>query len=456
MAHEILIVDDEQDIGRLIAESLEDEGYTTRHALTGPEAVAAVKGRCPNLVVLDIWLGDTKFDGIRVLELIKKDFPHLPVVMMSGHGTIETAVAAIKKGAYDFIEKPFKMDRMLLVLERALETAQLKRENQDLKSRAPDEYGASAQAIIPASLKPLIDRIAPTSSRVMIQGPLGAGKEVVARMIHESSRRKESAFHILNCALLEPDVLESELFGIETPNGIRIGALEKAHQGTLLLEEVGELTLEMQGKIIRVLQEQSFLRVNGTSPVQVDVRVLSSTSQNIQALMQVSKFREDLYYRLNVVPLRMPALQERLEDLPKLVTLFSDIVARANSIPKRTFSEEALLALKTYDWPGNLRQLKNVIDWVLIMSQDEENDIVTPDMLPVEISMSMPTLLQNNQASDLISLPLREARERFEKDYLLAQVSRFGGNISHTAHFVGMERSALHRKLKSLKIERFA
>jgi two-component system nitrogen regulation response regulator NtrX len=455
MAQEILIVDDEQDICRLIADCLADEGYQTRCATSGETAIEAVKSRCPNLVILDIWLGSSHFDGIRVLELIKKDFPDLPVVMMSGHGTIETAVSAIKKGAYDFIEKPFKMDRLLLVIERALEAAQLRRENEELKSRSFAEYDDSVSILVPQSIVSLINRIAPTNSRIMIQGPSGSGKGAVARLIHNRSKRSNGPFVILNCALLESDSIEAALFGIEEASGIKIGTLEKAHQGTLLLDEVADLSLEVQSKIVRVLQEQTFQRVNGHHKVQVDVRILSSTSHDIQALTQAGKFREDLFYRLNVVPLKMPSLKERLDELPQLVELFSEIVSRANGVPRRAFSQEALLALKTYDWPGNLRQLRNVIDWVLIMAQDEDyHQLIMPEMLPAEIMMRMPTVLQNNHAVDFISLPLKEARERFEKDYLLAQVSRFSGNISHTAHFVGMERSALHRKLKSLKIER--
>lgn len=452
-AQEILIVEDEEDIGRLIAESLEDEGYQTRYAKNGTMAIDMIKSRCPNLVILDIWLGDSKFDGIRVLEMIKRDLSYLPVVMMSGHGTIETAVAAIKKGAYDFIEKPFKMDRMLLVVERALEAARLKRENQELKSRQTDEYSMDTTAIIPLNLVPIVSRVAPTSSRVMIFGPSGSGKEMLAHMIHQMSQRDKGPFHILNCAMLEPSSVEAELFGLDDANGIRLGALEKAHQGTLFLDEVADLSLEVQSKMVRALQEQSFTRINGNNKVHVDVRVLSSTRYDIQSLINEGKFREDLYYRLNVVPISMPSLKERIEDLPKLVDLFSDMVAKTNILPKRIFSDDALLTMKTYDWPGNLRQLKNCIDWVLIMAQDDDGEFITPEMLPTDIITQTPILLQNNQALNFVSLPLREARESFEKDYLYAQILRFDGNISRTANFVGMERSALHRKLKSLKIK---
>ena len=452
-SQEILIVEDEQDIGRLIAESLDDEGYQTRHAVNGTMAMDMVKSRCPNLVILDIWLGDSKFDGIRVLEMIKKDLPYLPVVMMSGHGTIETAVAAIKKGAYDFIEKPFKMDRMLLVVERALEAARLKRENEELKNRQADEYTMNTTAIIPVNLMPIVSRVAPTSSRVMILGPSGSGKEMLAHMIHQMSQRNKGPFHILNCAMLEPSSVEAELFGLENAGGIRLGALEKAHQGTLLLDEVADLSLEVQGKMVRALQEQSFTRIQGNNKVHVDVRVLSSTRYEIQSLINEGKFREDLYYRLNVVPISMPPLRERIEDLPKLVDLFAEMVAKTNTLPKKNFSDDALLTMKNYDWPGNLRQLKNCIDWVLIMTQDEECDSITPEMLPTDIMSQTPLLLHNHQVSNFVGLPLREARESFEKDYLNAQILRFDGNISRTANFVGMERSALHRKLKSLKVK---
>ncbi|AIL13151.1 ATPase AAA [Candidatus Paracaedimonas acanthamoebae] len=454
MAHDILIVDDEADIGRLIAEILEDEGYQCRYAMDGTKALEAIRMRRPSLAILDIWLGDSRFDGMKLLELIKKDHTDLPVIMMSGHGTIETAVTAIKNGAYDFIEKPFKANRLLLVIERAIEAAKLKRENKELKSKAPILTQLIGTSPSTNHVRQQIERVAATSSRVLISGASGVGKEVVARLIHNKSRREKGPFIVLNCATLSPERFEEELFGQEGEQGIKIGLLEQAHQGTLFLDEVSDMPLETQGKIVRSLQEQTFLRVGGTKKVQVDVRVLASTTQDIKQEVIEGKFREDLYYRLNVVPLRVPCLKERRDDIPQLVEEFIRRIAFSQGLPERIFTKETLLVLQSYDWPGNIRQLKNVIEWILIMATEKDDNYITPNFLPAEICGETPSLLRNEESSKIMSLPLREAREHFEKDYLLAQVARFSGNISQTANFVGMERSALHRKLKTLQIER--
>ncbi len=455
MAQEILIVDDEQDICRLIAETLQDEGFDTRLAHDGPTALEAIKTRRPALVILDIWLGDSRFDGMKVLEHINRDAADLPVLMMSGHGTIETAVTAIKKGAYDFIEKPFKADRLVVLVLRALEAARLKNENVELARKSG---GAVQELIGPSSaanhLKQLIERVAPTSSRVLITGPSGSGKEVIARLIHAKSKRKEGPFVTINCATLSPERFEEELFGREDETGVRAGLLEKAHQGTLLLDEVSDLPMETQGKIVRALHASSFERLGGTRKVEVDVRVLASTCRDIKQLVAESKFREDLYYRLNVVPLKAPSLRERREDIPALIQDLASRISHGSGLPARTFSGESLLTLQAYDWPGNIRQLRNVIEWTLIMASDKTTGSITPDLLPGEISGETPALLRSDQSTSIMSMPLREARESFEKDYLLAQVARFSGNISQTANFVGMERSALHRKLKTLAIDR--
>lgn len=454
MARDILIVDDEADIGRLMTEILEDEGYQCRHATDGIKALEAIHMRRPSLAILDIWLGDSRFDGIKLLELIRKDHIDLPVIMMSGHGTIETAVTAIKNGAYDFIEKPFKANRLLLVIERAIEAAKLKRENKELRSKTSILTQLIGTSPSTNQIRQQIERVAATSSRVLISGASGVGKEVVARLIHNKSRREKGPFIVLNCATLNPERFEQELFGQESEQGIKIGLLEQAHQGTLFLDEVSDMPLETQGKIVRSLQEQNFLRVGGTKKVQVDVRVLASSSQDIKQEVMEGKFREDLYYRLNVVPLRVPCLKERRDDIPQLVEEFTQRIASSQGLPSRIFTKETLLILQSYDWPGNIRQLKNVIEWILIMAMEKEDHYITPDFLPAEICGETPSLLRNEESSKLMSLPLREAREHFEKDYLLAQVARFSGNISQTAHFVGMERSALHRKLKTLQIER--
>ena len=457
MAHEILIVDDEPDIRLLMEGILRDEGYETRQAADSDAAVAAFRVRRPALVVLDVWLQGSKLDGLGILQSLHQEQPQVPVVMISGHGTIETAVAAIQQGAYDFIEKPFQSDRLLLVVRRALEAARLARENAELRLRAGPETELTGDSHIIAQLRGAVEKVAPTGSRVMIHGPAGAGKEVVARMIHARSRRAEGPFVALNCAILNPARFEEELFGIEAggdPHGPprRAGVLERAHGGTLLLDEVSDMPLETQGKIVRALQDQTFERVGGSSRVKVDVRVLSTTNKDLQAEIGAARFREDLFYRLAVVPLRVPSLKERREDIPALAQQFLHRSAETAGIPGRELSTDALTALQAYEWPGNVRQLRNLIDWLLIMAPGTSADPIRADMLPPEISSSAPALFNADPSADIMALPLREARDLFETQYLQAQLLRFGGNISRTAGFVGMERSALHRKLKQLGI----
>ena len=456
MAHDILIVDDEADIRMVIAGILEDEGYTTREASNSDGALEALATRRPTLAVLDVWMEQSRLDGLQLLETIRSDHPLLPVVMISGHGTIEMAVNAIRLGAYDFIEKPFKADRMLLVVERALEAARLRSELEELRLRSGSSDDLTGESGVAGQLRQAILKVAPTGSRVLITGPAGAGKEVVARMLHAKSRRANAPFVVLNCATMHPDRLESELFGAEagSANGGqgKVGTLEQAHGGTLLLDEVADMPLETQGKIVRVLQEQSFMRVGGSHPVEVDVRVIASTNRDLDALMAEGRFREDLYYRLNVVPIRVPALRERAEDIPALVDAFMARAADAAGLPERRLSDEALAALQGHDWPGNVRQLRNVVDWLLIMAPGGPDAAVRADMLPPDVSGMAPSASQGAAAAEIMALPLREAREVFERQYLEAQVMRFGGNISRTAAFVGMERSALHRKLRSLGV----
>jgi two-component system nitrogen regulation response regulator NtrX len=456
MAHDILIVDDEADIRALVVGILEDEGYSCREAGTDEAALAAIQARRPSLVLQDIWLMGSKLDGLGILSRIKQDHPDVPVVMMSGHGTIETAVAAIRDGAYDFIEKPFQADRMLLVVERAIEQARLKREIFDLKHRhggALELVGSSAPI---GQLRQQVEKVAPTGSRVLISGPPGAGKEVVARMLHAKSKRADGPFVVLNCAALNPDRMEIELFGTEHESsdgaGRKIGLLEQAHTGTLMLDEVADMPMETQGKIVRVLQDQMFERMGGGARVEVDVRVIASSNRDLQEAIQASRFREDLFYRLNVVPLKVPSLKECREDIPLIAQHFMDRAARASGIASRQLGEDAQVVLKNYDWPGNARQLRNVMEWLLIMAGGDNKDPISASMLPPELSEATPAVLKWDKSSELMSLPLREARELFEREYLATQVSRFNGNISRTSSFVGMERSALHRKLKSLGI----
>ncbi len=455
MAHDILIVDDEADIRMLIGGVLKDEGYATREAADSAGALHELQARQPTLVVLDIWLQDSELDGIEILRRLRAEMPSVPVVMISGHGTIETAVEAIKIGAYDFIEKPFKTDRLLLIIARAIETALLRRENEELKLRAGGDLDLVGASIAANQLRQQIERVAPTGSRVLIAGAPGVGKEVVGRLLHARSRRSGGPFVAVNCATMHPDRLELELFGCETAvNGSprKIGTFERAHGGTLFLDEVADMPIETQGKIVRVLQEQTFERVGGSHRVEVDVRVVASTNRELAAEIAAGRFREDLYYRLSVVPIRVPALRERREDIPLLARHFMERGAEAARLPPRDIGEDALAALQSYTWPGNVRQLRNVVDWLLIMAPGDTSEPVRADMLPNEITAIAPSVVKWDKGSEIMTLPLRDAREVFEREYLLAQVTRFAGNISRTASFVGMERSALHRKLKSLNV----
>jgi two-component system nitrogen regulation response regulator NtrX len=457
MMHDILIVDDEPDIRMLVDGVLGDEGYETRQAGDSEAALAAFRERRPSLVVLDVWLQGSRLDGIDLLRVMHGEEPQVPVVMVSGHGTIETAVQAIQIGAYDFIEKPFQSDRLLLVVKRALEAARLARENAELRLRAGPEIELTGDSAAMTALRASVEKVAPTGSRVMITGPAGVGKEVVARMIHARSRRAGGPLVALNCAVLNPARFEEELFGVEAgadalAHPRRAGVLERAHGGTLLLDEVSDMPLETQGKIVRALQDQTFERLGGVSRVKVDVRVLSTTNKDLQGEIAAGRFREDLFYRLAVVPLKVPALKERREDIPLLAQQFLARSAETAGMPARELSTDAITALQAYDWPGNVRQLRNLMDWLLIMAPGGAADAIRADLLPPDISGAAPALFRADPSADIMALPLREARDLFETQYLQAQLLRFGGNISRTAGFVGMERSALHRKLKQLGV----
>jgi len=455
MSQEILIVDDEADIRLLLTGILADEGYQTREAGDADQALEALRTRRPNLVILDIWMQNSRLDGLELLQQVTREYPGVPVLMISGHGTIEMAVQAIKDGAYDFIEKPFKADRLLVCVERAMEAARLRMENEELRLRAGTQFDMVGISPPIVAVRQAIQRVAPTGSRVLLTGPAGAGKEVGARLLHHLSRRARGPFVAVNCAAMQPERLEIELFGTEGEGigGVRkVGVFERAHGGTLLLDEVADMPLETQGRIVRVLQEQTFERVGGKRRVEVDVRVIASTNRDLTRQIGDGRFREDLYYRLNVVPLRIPPLRERREDIPGLVEHLMDRAAEAAGLPPRRFSTDALTALQAYDWPGNVRQLRNVIDWVLIMAPGGALEPVSAEQLPPELGAQAPTALRSNGSADLMALPLREAREVFERQYLEAQLLRFGSNISRTASFVGMERSALHRKLRMLGV----
>lgn len=455
LMHDILIVDDEADIGLLVEGILNDEGLQTRKATSAEKALIEITARRPSLVILDIWLQGSGMDGLQLLDRLVQEHPTVPVIMISGHGNIETAVGAIKRGAYDFIEKPFKADRLVLQVHHALDRARLKRENDDLKVRAGSDIELVGKSTAISQVRQIVDRVAPTGSRVMIIGPSGAGKEVVARCIHAASTRNKGPFIVVNCAVLSSEKIEDELFGAEgdaSGKGRKIGLFEQAHGGTLYLDEVGDMPVETQGKIVRFLQEQSFKRVGGTSTVKVDVRVVASSNDDLQAKLESGAIRQDLYYRLSVVPVELPPLVDRREDIPQLAQYFLSRSAEAAGLANRTLGEDALAALQAHSWPGNVRQLRNAMEWLLIMAPGSTNETIRADMLPPDITASTSDVLKWEKGGEIMTLPLRDAREMFEREYLVAQVTRFGGNISRTANFIGMERSALHRKLKLLGV----
>ena len=454
ITHDILVVDDEDDIRLLITGLLDDEGYSTREAENSQTALEKIDQRRPNLVILDIWLQGSELDGLEILSVLQKEYPEIPVIMISGHGNVETAVSAIKKGAYDYIEKPFKSDRLLHMAERAIEAAYLKRENLELRQRTGGEIVMVGDSSIMRQVRAAISKVAPTGSRVLITGPAGVGKEVAARLIHRESGRGDGPFIAVSCAFMDPDRLAVELFGTEHGTDGRdslrhTGVFEAAHNGTLFLDEVGDMPIETQSKIVRVLQEQTFERVGGSTTIQVDVRVIAASSRDLEKDISAGAFREDLYYRLAVVPIEIPSLNNRREDINKLVEHFIEYSARSSGLVERMVGDDVLAALRAHDWPGNVRQLRNVVERLLIMAPRDEQGMIHADALPMEIGGTAATL-RGDAGSRMMTLDLRAAREMFEREYLAAQISRFGGNISRTAEFVRMERSALHRKLKSL------
>lgn len=453
MAHDILVVDDEADIRELIGGLLEDEGYTARYAGDADEALAAIRQRKPSLAILDVWLQGSRLDGIALLDEMRAVDPGLPVIVISGHGTIETAVSAIRKGAYDFIEKPFKSDKLLLTVERALEASQLRRENAELRARTEMHNEFIGRSAAATQLRQTIDRVAAANSRVLIAGPAGSGKELIARLVHARSPRAGGQFVPVSAAMMSPDRVEEELFGVENADGgvERVGLLEQAHGGTLFLDEVGDMPLATQGKLLRMLVEQRFRRLGGGVDVEVNVRVLSSTSRDLRSLITQGRFREDLYHRLAVVPVDVPPLSDRREDIPMLVEHFIERLTAMSGLSPRKIGEDAMAALQAHSWPGNVRQLRNNVERVLILATGDPAQPVTLDALPSEVvgRESGSGVLDTER---MIALPLRDARKNFEREYLKAQISRFGGNISRTASFIGMERSALHRKLKSLGV----
>jgi two-component system nitrogen regulation response regulator NtrX len=447
---DILVVDDEKDIRELIADILKDEGYTTRLAGDSDACMREINTEPPDLMILDIWLKDSRMDGIDILKATKRDNPDIPVVIISGHGNIEIAVAAVKQGAYDFIEKPFNIDQLMVVISRAMEASRLRRENAKLRVSDVTSSVMVGSSSAFKTLKSNLDKVTRTNARIMLTGPAGSGKEVAARYIHAQSERAKGPFVSVNSASIEPERMEEVLFGREsTERGHEPGLLEQSHGGTLFFDEVADMPLGTQSKILRVLVDQQFQRVGGADKVRVDLRVVSSTNRDLQTEIAAGRFREELYHRLNVVPVSVPSLEARREDIPELARHFIAEFNRAQGLPARRLSDEAEALLQTMQWPGNVRQLKNVIERVLILG---------PDSGPIE-ARELPENGAKGDAdggfsmsSSIATLPLREARELFEREYLMTQINRFGGNISRTASFVGMERSALHRKLKSLGV----
>ncbi|MFL6737628.1 MAG: sigma-54-dependent transcriptional regulator [Sphingomicrobium sp.] len=450
MALEVLVVDDEADIRELVAGVLEDEGYAVRSAADSTAAIDAIDDRRPSLVLLDVWLQGSKLDGLQLLEQIKRRDPSLPVLMISGHGNLDTAVAAIREGAVDFIEKPFKADRLLHLVGRATETDRLRREVATLRHQLGPDDQLDGTSVAINTVRATLKRVAPTGSRVLITGPAGVGKEIAARMIHNWSPRAAAPFIVLSAAMMSPERVEEELFGSEQNGVSRPGLLEQAHGGTLFLDEIADMPTTTQAKILRVLTDQSYNRVGGQRPVKVDVRVLSATSRNLADEIAAGRFREDLYYRLNVVPVRIPSLRERREDIPELVDHFLTRFAAERRIQTPELSKEAMAALQAHDWPGNVRQLRNIIERTLILTPGDRVGCIEVDLLPPEILDSQGSTGLGGASLAIMGSPLREARESFEREYLKIQIRRFSGNISRTASFIGMERSALHRKLKAL------
>lgn len=447
---DILIVDDERDIRELISDILEDEGYATRKAGNSEDCMAQLNQELPSLLILDIWLKDSQMDGIDILKTVKRDNPEVPVVIISGHGNIEIAVAAIKQGAYDFIEKPFNIDQLMVVIRRAMEASQLRRENTDLRRK---ETGSSEMVGSSAAFRGLVgqlDKVTKSNGRVMLSGPAGSGKEIAARYIHLNSARSSAPFVTVSCAGIEPDRMEEVLFGRESPErGVEPGLLEQAHGGVIFFDEVADMPLGTQSKILRVLVDQQFQRVGGNDKVRVDLRVISATNKDLEAEINADRFRQELYHRLNVVPINVPSLADRREDIPQLAEYFIAQFNESQGLPLRALADEAVALMQTMTWPGNVRQLKNMVERVLILG-DGTGPIEAKDLPREEDKVVEEGRVVLSGA--LATLPLREAREAFEREYLLTQINRFGGNISRTASFVGMERSALHRKLKSLGV----
>ena len=457
---DVLIVDDELDIKDIISEILKDEGYGSRVAANSTQAFKSISEKVPGAIILDIWLQGSDLDGLGILEIVKKRYPLMPIIVISGHGTIETAVSAIKMGAYDYLEKPFTHDKLIISLKRAWESSKLRRENLDLKSKVIDKTELVGNSSVTSKLKSDIEKVAPTAGRVMIHGEVGSGKELAARLIHKKSKKANGPFIVFSPTCMAVDKIQQELFGEperQDSNGVftkRLSVLEAANNGTLYIDEIGDLPIVTQIKLLKFLQDQVLEKQAQGKSVKLDIRFVTATTKNMQNEIASGKFRQDLYYRLNVVPIKVPSLSERKDDISLLVKYFIKQLAKFSGLKERDFSDETIAALQAYNWPGNVRQLRNIIEWTLIMNPvySSSNEMVKPDMLPPDILSNGVTISKPDTNLDMMSMPLRDAREVFERQYLSAQMRRFNNNISKTSSFVGMERSALHRKLKLLNI----
>jgi len=451
MTNEILVVDDNADIRQLISGILKDKGFVVRLAANYDQALLEINKKLPDVAVIDVKLDKGDNDGIELLVHIKKIGENVPVIMISGHANVQMAVDSLKLGAFEFIQKPFSSERLINFINRAIENVELKKDNIALENKLFHSYDIIGKSQSIEKIKNLINKLKNAESRIFISGPAGSGKELVARQIHKQSLRSKRPFVVVNGALLNPEKYELELFGSENSNEtINYGFFEKAKGGTLLIDEVTEIPLETQAKILRVLIDQKFSRVNGSKEVNVNVRIISTSSKNVRAEVDKGNFREDLYHRLNVVPIFLPPLKDRSEDIPSLLNYFSKKIAELNGINETKLDTNFDLFYK-YDWPGNVRELRNLVERISILSLNEKVNNIN--------QLVQDSLFQKNTSPDsdsyesVLTYPLKEAREKFEKNYLTSQLKKYKGNISKTAEFIGMERSALHRKLKSLGIK---